>query len=77
MPKLPRLSAKKVLRILRKAGFYVHHQAGSHVNLRHPTKPYLHVVVPSHSGTLAPKTLKSILAQAELTLQEFNTLKGK
>ena len=35
MPKLPRISAKKVLRALLRAGFYIHHQTGSHVNLRH------------------------------------------
>lgn len=71
MPKLPRLTAKRVLRILRKAGFYVHHQTGSHINLRHPAKAHLHVVVPDHSGMLAPKTLKAIIVQSELTVEDF------
>jgi predicted RNA binding protein YcfA (HicA-like mRNA interferase family) len=71
MPKLPRVTAKKVLRALLKAGFYIHHQTGSHINLRHQTKHHLHVVIPSHGGDLAPKTIKSIIAQAELTVEEF------
>ena len=71
MPKLPRTSARKVLSALLRAGFYVHHATGSHVNLRHTKKLHLHVVIPRHGGELAPKTLKSIIAQAELTLEAF------
>ncbi|MGH9572873.1 MAG: type II toxin-antitoxin system HicA family toxin [Candidatus Acidiferrales bacterium] len=54
-----------------------HHQRGSHVNLRHVTKPHLHVVVPNHGHDLAPKTLRSILVQAEITPEEFITLLNK
>ncbi len=71
MPKLPRINSRKLLQVLLRAGFYIHHQTGSHANLRHNTKSHLHVVVPRHSGDLAPKTLKSIIAQAELTVEEF------
>ena len=74
MPKLPRVTSKNLLRALLRAGFYVHHQTGSHVNLRHLTKLHLHVVVPSHVGDLAPKTIKSIVAQAEMTVEEFTKL---
>jgi predicted RNA binding protein YcfA (HicA-like mRNA interferase family) len=71
MPKLPRVTAKRVLKALLKEGFYIHHQTGSHVNLRHPNKLHLHVVKPRHSGDPAPKTISSILAQAESTVEEF------
>jgi len=71
MPKLPRVTPAKVLKSLLRAGFYIHHQTGSHLNLRHHTKVHLHVVIPRHGGDLAPKTLKSIIAQAELTVEEF------
>ncbi|MGE5325810.1 MAG: type II toxin-antitoxin system HicA family toxin [Deltaproteobacteria bacterium] len=71
MGKLPRVTAKKVLRALLRGGFHIHHQSGSHVNLRHETKSHLHVVIPFHGGDLAPKTIKSILVQAELTVEEF------
>ena len=77
MPRLPRMTPKKLLRILLRAGFYIHHQRGSHANLRHPAKTHLHLVVPRHGGDLAPKTLKSILVQAELTVEEFIALVGK
>lgn len=71
MPKLPVLTPKKLLRILLKLGFRVHHQTGSHVNLLHISKSHLHVVVPSHNRDLAPKTLKSIIAQAEISVEEL------
>jgi predicted RNA binding protein YcfA (HicA-like mRNA interferase family) len=77
MPKLPRMTAKKLLRVLLKAGFYLHHQTGSHANLRHAEKVHLHVVIPQHGGDLAPKTLKSILYQAEITVEELVTLLRK
>jgi predicted RNA binding protein YcfA (HicA-like mRNA interferase family) len=52
----------------------MHHQAGSHVNLRHHMKTQLHVVIPRHSGDLAPKTIKSIIIQADMTVAEFVAL---
>jgi predicted RNA binding protein YcfA (HicA-like mRNA interferase family) len=76
MPKLPRISARKMLQVLLRAGFYVHHQRGSHVNLRHAVKAHLRLVVP-YGGDLAPKTIKSIIAQAEMTLEEFVELLGR
>lgn len=41
--RLPVLKAKEVVRILERAGFYIHHQRGSHARLLHRTKPELHV----------------------------------
>ncbi|HTW25319.1 MAG TPA: type II toxin-antitoxin system HicA family toxin [Candidatus Baltobacteraceae bacterium] len=77
MPKLPRITAKRMLQVLRRAGFYIHHQTGSHANLRHSDKVHLRIVVPRHGGDLAPKTLKSILAQAEISVEDFITLLRK
>jgi len=74
MPKLPRITSRKLLQALIRGGFFVHHQTGSHVNLRHHTKTHLHIVVPRHSGDLAPKTIKSIISQAEMTVEEFVSL---
>ncbi|MBI4155625.1 MAG: type II toxin-antitoxin system HicA family toxin [Candidatus Zambryskibacteria bacterium] len=71
MPKLPRITARKLLGVLLKLSFYVHHQSGSHVNLRHNFKNHLHIVVPIHYRELAPKTLKSILIQAEISVEEL------
>lgn len=77
MPKLPRINGKKVLAALLKAGFYIHHHTGSHANLRHSLRQYLHIVIPLHSKDLAPKTIKSIIIQAELTIEEFIKLLKK
>ena len=55
-------------------GFFVHHQTGSHINLRHATKSHLHVVIPANRKELAPKTFKSILFQAELSVKEFHNI---
>jgi predicted RNA binding protein YcfA (HicA-like mRNA interferase family) len=74
MPKLPRITSRRLIRALLRTGFYIHHQTGSHMNLRHHEKSHLHVVVPQHSGDLAPKTLKSIIIQAEMTVEEFVAL---
>jgi predicted RNA binding protein YcfA (HicA-like mRNA interferase family) len=74
MPKLPRVTSRRLLQALLKAGFYIHHQTGSHVNLRHHVKQYLRIVVPQHARDLAPKTIKSILVQAELTVDELVAL---
>lgn len=69
--KLPVVSAKKLLKALLRAGFYIHHKTGSHLHLRHYQKDYLRVVVPYHLRDLAPKTIKTILIQSELTLEEL------
>jgi predicted RNA binding protein YcfA (HicA-like mRNA interferase family) len=74
MPPLPVLTARAVVRVLQRAGFRIHHQTGSHVHLRHPAKASLRVVVPFHGRDLAPKTLRSIIAQCEMTVEEFLAL---
>lgn len=74
MTRLPRITSRKLLRVLVRSGFYIHHQTGSHANLRHHVKTHLHVVIPRHDGDLAPKTLKSIILQAEMTIEEFVAL---
>ena len=63
-----------LLRALRQDGWAVDRHSGSHVHLRHATKPGL-VTVPRHVGvTLSPKTLTSILNQASLTVIELQEL---
>jgi len=71
MPKLPVITPRKLLKAILKSGFYIHHQTGSHINIRHSTKKHLHIVIPLHSRDLAPKTLKSILAQIEISIEEL------
>ena len=71
MPLLPVLRARTVLRALERAGFYIHHQTGSHARLLHRSKPELHVTIPMHNKDLPTKTLKAIIRQAGYTAEEF------
>lgn len=71
-PRLPRITGAEVIRALRRAGWYIHYQRGSHVYLKHPDYPEKRVTVAVHSGeTIKPKTLQTILKQAGLSLTEF------
>ncbi len=70
----PRVTPDQVLRALRRDGWVIDEQEGSHIALRHPGKPG-YVTVPYHRGrTLKLKTLTSILRQAGLTVDEFRAL---
>lgn len=71
MVSLPALKAKQVLRALQRAGFYIHHQAGSHVRLFHKTKSHLRVTIPIHSRDIPRATLSQVLKQAELSKKEL------
>jgi predicted RNA binding protein YcfA (HicA-like mRNA interferase family) len=69
---LPLLKPRIILRALLRAGFYIHHQSGSHAQLRHMVKTHLRVTVPRHDRFDLPRpVLRSILRQAELTVDEF------
>jgi predicted RNA binding protein YcfA (HicA-like mRNA interferase family) len=59
------MTAREILKILHKDGWYDADQDGSHLQLKHPTKPGK-VTVPKHSGDIAPGTLNRIYRQAGL-----------
>jgi len=66
--KLPRnLSGAEVIKTLKRLGFEVVRQKGSHVRLYHLSKK---VTVPLHKE-LRPKTLQSILDQAQISIEEL------
>ncbi|HZP76056.1 MAG TPA: type II toxin-antitoxin system HicA family toxin [Pseudolabrys sp.] len=70
--RLPVASGKDVLRALRKAGFVVDRVAGSHHVLIFPGDPTRTVTVPVHSARdLKPGTLRSIIRQAGLSVDDF------
>ncbi len=74
MPRLPRITGDEALRALRKAGWREVRRRGSHVMLRHESRPG-RVVVPLHAGAiLKPKTLVSILEQAGIDADQFKGL---
>lgn len=66
--KLPRnLSGEEVIKALKRLGFEWVRQKGSHVRMRYLAKK---VTVPLHKE-LRPKTLESILEQAQITIEEL------
>ena len=72
MIKLPVLKPGEVIRKLRRAGFIFDRQAkGSHEIWYNPTTRR-RTVVPNHPGVDIPKgTLKAIIEQAGLSIEEF------
>lgn len=72
--KLPALTPKDVFRVLKRAGFFLHHATGSHYYLKHPGKPALRVTLPWHNRDLKRGTLQSIIEQAGFTVDEFADL---
>lgn len=71
MPKLPVISGKKLLKTLQKAGFLISRQTGSHAQLYHPDNPDRLVTIPVHTKDLPKGTLRNILRQAGLTVEEL------
>ena len=70
MAKLPTdLSGRKVRAVLERAGFTFVRQKGSHMILRR-SSPAAWVVVPDHRQ-VKPGTLRGIVADAGLTVDEF------
>jgi predicted RNA binding protein YcfA (HicA-like mRNA interferase family) len=72
MMKLPSLTVREVIRKLRKAGFVFDRQAkGSHEIWYNP-KTRRRTTVPNHPGATIPKgTLRAIITQSGLTIDEF------
>ena len=71
MPKLPRISSKKAIRVLERLGFEQIRQTGSHVVMKKETEEgKLGCVVPIHRE-LKVGTLSGILKQAQITPDEF------
>jgi len=73
MTKLPVLRSREVILALKRAGFYEDHWKGSHLTLRNDKK-HSSAVVAVHPGTIPKGTLKSIIRQAEMTVEEFCSL---
>ncbi len=69
MSKLPIISGKKCIKALEKFGFAVYRQRGSHVTLVRENPPN-QTTVPLHKE-LDRGTLKAILRQTEISLDEF------
>jgi predicted RNA binding protein YcfA (HicA-like mRNA interferase family) len=65
--------SREVVSKLQKAGFYIERQKGTpHCVLRHADGRQ--TMVSMHSGDVPPGTFRTILKQADLTLEEFRKL---
>lgn len=70
MSKLPILSGREVCKILAKIGYKIDHQTGSHIIMRQIQPPHRRITVPDHKE-IAKGTLRSIIRQVGLTVEEF------
>jgi predicted RNA binding protein YcfA (HicA-like mRNA interferase family) len=73
MPKLPRLTARQIIAVLEKSGFSLARQSGSHMIYKNAAGK--RITVPFHaSKVLHPKILKSILRDADLSVERLQEL---
>lgn len=74
MTKVPSLPYDQVIRALRRDGWVVVRQKGSHVRLQKHTKTEtLKLTIPAHRP-IKRSTLSHILKQARITVEEFESL---
>lgn len=73
MSHLPQISGREVVKTLGKIGYHFDRQRGSHIVLRQSESPYRRVTVPDHSE-VAKGTLRAIIRQTGLTVEEFKNL---
>jgi predicted RNA binding protein YcfA (HicA-like mRNA interferase family) len=76
LTRLPVPSGIALCKILEKEGYLVDHLTGSHIILRNEKSPFRRLTVPHHKE-VAKGTLRAVLRQAGLTLEEFENLKRK
>lgn len=78
MPKLPALKPREVEHILLKAGFIKHTTKSSHRTYKLLEKKH-YTQVAFHPGTIPPGTLRAIIRQSGMTVEEFLSFhkKGK
>lgn len=70
MSPLPVVSGRDVVKALGKVGYMLDRQRGSHMILRQQTAPHRRLTVPDHDE-VARGTLRAIIRQAGLTVEEF------
>lgn len=68
-PKPPLLSGKEIVKAFERIGYYRVGQRGSHIKIRNDTKE-ITLIIPDHKE-VDRWTLKGILKDAELSIEEF------
>jgi len=73
MERLPRITAAEVIKVLKRAGFFIARQSGSHKIFKNGAGK--RVTVPYHKGKIIHlKVLHSILVDAELSVEKLKEL---
>ena len=74
MPRLPVLPARDILKALRRAGFEIVSQRGSHIKLRRVRAGEVRTVIVPDCPEVPRGVLLSILRQAGLSREDFGEL---
>ena len=73
MSRLPVVSGRDAVKAFKNIGYVLDHQTGSHLILRQSAPPHRRLTVPNHRE-LAKGTLRSLIREAGLTVDEFCAL---
>lgn len=73
MTKFAQVSARDLIKILRRIGFDIVSQKGSHIKLRKLRPVRKTIIIPNHK-IIRPGTLKNILNMMEMTREELQKL---
>ena len=73
MSRLPQVSGRDVVRVLKQIGYEQDHMRGSHIVMRLIEPPHRRLTVPDHNP-VAKGTLRAIIRQAGLRVEEFVAL---
>lgn len=69
-PKLPAITAKELVRVAEQLGFTFRRQSGSHaIYVR--ASDHARVVIPMHGGDIKRKTLRAIISDLKISVEEF------
>jgi predicted RNA binding protein YcfA (HicA-like mRNA interferase family) len=72
-PKLPAATAKDLARVAERLGFVLRRQRGGHaIYVR--ASDQARVVIPMHKGELKRKTLRAIIQDLKISVEEFRTM---
>ena len=76
MPKLPVVKPRKLIRALKKLGFFEYHQVGSHLQLKHSDGR--RITIPIHGGKdINRGTLRGIINDAKISVDKLIELLKK
>ena len=72
-PKLPAITAKELVRVAEQLGFLFRRHTGSHaICVR--ASDHARVVIPMHGGDVKRKTLRAIINDLKISVEEFAEL---